>query len=227
MRFKRVFFLFGLGTLLLAQAAVPPLTADLVATGLYVISSAAGNTLVRLTANGLIFVDGQPERNFSALMAKARKISDQPVRVLILTHEDTLQMESDAKFVEQGAQLIAQANLAKRVPKALPFENEYTLRGGGVEVKLLHFANSHADDDTVVYFPAQRVVAVGDLLMTGKPSVDSAHAGSLAGWAAALTEILKLDFDVVVPAKGPLATRTDLEQFKLKLDALVNASTTQ
>ena len=37
-----------------------------------------------------------------------------------------------------------------------------------------------------------------------------------------IAQILKLDFDVVVPGKGPMATRAELEAFKTKIDTLVS-----
>src|SRR5450432_2106098 len=49
--------------------------------------------------------------------------------------------------------------------------------------------------------------------------------GSLAGWGPVLAQILKLDFDVVVPSKGPAITRADLEAFKTKIDTLASRAT--
>jgi hypothetical protein len=40
-----------------------------------------------------------------------------------------------------------------------------------------------------------------------------------------LAEILKLDFDVVVPGTGPTVKRADLEAFKTRIDALVSRAT--
>ncbi len=44
-------------------------------------------------------------------------------------------------------------------------------------------------------------------------------------WGPALAQILKLDFDVVVPSAGPMVTRADLEAFKTKMDTLVSRAT--
>jgi hypothetical protein len=42
------------------------------------------------------------------------------------------------------------------------------------------------------------------------------------GWGPVLSEILKLDFDVVVPGTGPMVGRAELEAFKSKIDTLVS-----
>ena len=65
-------------------------------------------------------------------------------------------------------------------------------------------------------------VAVGDLFTANTPDPDFASGGSLVGWGPVLAQILKLDFDVVAPSTGPMATRADLEAFKTKIDTLVS-----
>jgi hypothetical protein len=65
------------------------------------------------------------------------------------------------------------------------------------------------------------VFAVGDLFASA-PNPDYSAGGSLVGWGPVLTQILKLDFDVVVPGTGPMVTRADLESFEVKIDTLVS-----
>jgi glyoxylase-like metal-dependent hydrolase (beta-lactamase superfamily II) len=83
---------------------------------------------------------------------------------------------------------------------------------------------AHSSSDTVVYFPNLKVVAVGDLF-AATPNPDFSAGGSLVGWGPVLAQILKLDFDVVVPGAGPTVTRADLEAFKTKIDTLVSRAT--
>ena len=110
------------------------------------------------------------------------------------------------------------------VPIGLPtktYDDHLSLTLGGVSVRLMHFGNAHTDGDSVVYFPDLKVVAVGDLF-AACPDPDFSAGGSMVGWGPVLGEILKLDFDVVVPAKGPTVTRADLIAYKEKLDTLVS-----
>ena len=86
----------------------------------------------------------------------------------------------------------------------------------------MHFGNAHTDGDTVVYFPNLKVVAVGDLFTPDTPDPDFSGGGSLVDWGPVLDQILKLDFDVVVPSKGPMITRDDLVAFKTKVEILVS-----
>jgi len=214
-------------------------TAQLVKTGLYLISGGGANTLLRFSANGLILVDGKRPDNYRALMSQVRrisKISDLPVRVLIVTdhHED--HTGNNAKFLAAGVQIIAQENVrhnltaynpsgGKVAPPSYTYDRDFTLRLGGVEARLMHFGAAHTSGDTVVYFPNLKVVAVGDLFTPNTPDPDFSGGGSLVNWGPALAQILKLDFDVVAPSAGPLVNRADLEAFKTKIDTLVSRAT--
>jgi cyclase len=155
------------------------------------------------------------------------------VRVVILTNHHEDRSGTNAKFLAAGAQIIAQENVARNLatyhplsgqisPPTITYPNDYALRLGGVEVKLMHFGNAHTDGDTVVYFPNLKVVAVGDLFTPDTPDPDFSGAGSLVDWGPVLGQILKLDFDVVVPSKGPMITRDDLVAFKTKIEILIS-----
>jgi glyoxylase-like metal-dependent hydrolase (beta-lactamase superfamily II) len=66
---------------------------QMVKTGLFLISGGGANSLLRLSANGEILVDGKRLGNYAALMSQVReisKITDMPVRVVVITnhHED-------------------------------------------------------------------------------------------------------------------------------------------
>jgi len=208
---------------------------ELVKTGLYLISGQGSNSLLRLSANGLILVDGKLPGNYDAIRARSKKISDQPIRALILTNYDESRTGNNAKFVENGTAIVAQENVKlylasynsssnKPVPPAVTYANDYRIHLGGVDVQLLHFGNAHTNADTVVYFPNLKVVAVGDLVASA-PNPDYSAGGSLLGWGPVLAQVLKLDFDVAVPSEGSTVTRADVEAFKTKLDTLIARAT--
>ena len=80
----------------------PALTMEVVKTGLYLVSGGGGNSLLRLSANGLIIVDGKRQGNYRALMSQVRRVSkfsDLPVRFLILTDHHEQNAGNTAQFV--------------------------------------------------------------------------------------------------------------------------------
>ena len=212
-----------------------PLSADLIKTGLYMISGEE-NSLVRLSANGSIIVNGQSPGHHDALKRHVRRISELPIRLLITTDYHRPHAASNGLFLADGAQILAHDNVRRRLsaasvdgaPTVLPtktYDGQFSLTLGGIHVRLMHYGNAHTDGDSVVYFPDLKVVAVGDLF-AAVPDPDFSAGGSLVGWGPVLGEILKLDFDVVVPAMGPKVTRADLVAFKTRIDTLVSRART-
>jgi cyclase len=207
------------------------MTAQYVKTGLYVISGRGSNSVLRLSANGLILVDGKLPGGYDALLAQVKTISKQPVRALILTGCDESMTGTNAKFLENGTAIVVQENAQqnsgschssgdKTAPPIITYAREYQIRLGGVEAQLMHFGNAHSNADTIVYFPNLKVVAIGDLFAP-TPDPDYAAGGSLVDWGPVLAQVLKLDFDVAIPSAGPTITRAELEAFKVKIDKLV------
>lgn len=199
---------------------------QLVKTGLYLISGPGGNSLLRLSANGIILVDGQPAGNYRPFMAQVRsitRITDLPVRFLIVSDHHEEHTGDLRQFADAGVRIVAHSSVQQRlaVPPTITYDRDHTLHLGGIEARLIHPGRAHTGGDTVVYFPNLKVVAVGNLY-GATPEPDFAAGGSLTNWSAALGEVLKLDFDRVVPASGPTVSRRDLEAFKLKLETLVS-----
>jgi cyclase len=204
--------------------------------GLFFISGAGGNSLLRVTNEGLILMDGKLPGNYDPLMEQVRKISNLPIKYLITTHHHEDHTGNNAKFLEAGVQIIGQENLKKNLatynppggkvaPPTTTYDKDYTLRLGGVAVELHHYGNAHTSGDTVVYFPDLKVVAVSDVVTPGSPNADFAGGGSIVGWGPVLAEILKLDFDVAVPGTGPMLTKADVQAFKTKIDTLTSRAT--
>ena len=237
--FKYVLVLCAFGCVCSAQTPQPAseLTAQFVKTGLFMISGGGCNTLLRLSGNGLILVDGKLPGNYENIVKQAAKLSysDQPIRALIVTDSAENHNGNNAQFLAAGTQIVAQENVKQSLVQASPnggnvalptitFRDNYKLRLGGVEADLLHFGNAHTNGDTVVYFPNLKVVALGGLY-ANNPDPDFAAGGSLVEWSPVLAQVLKLDFDIAVPSSGPMISRAELEAFKSKIDTLLSRAT--
>jgi cyclase len=224
-------------------AGGPTLSADLVKTGLYLISGGGGNSLLRLSPSGSILVDGKEPGSYRALRSQIRrisKLSDLPVRVLIITDHHENHTGNYTQFVAAGVAVLAQENSKRYLPAApatpasgakppgptVGFDREYRLRMGGIEAHLFHFGNAHTDNDTVVHFPDLKVVALGDLFTPDTPVPDFASGGSLVGWGPALEQVLKLDFELAVPSTGPPVARADVAAFKTRIETLAARAST-
>jgi glyoxylase-like metal-dependent hydrolase (beta-lactamase superfamily II) len=218
------------------RGAPQPPAIQQVKPGLYMITGAGANSLVRVTSQGLIVVDGKlpGEANYNALMALIKGVSDQPVKYLIVTHHHADHTGNNQRFLDAGVQIVAHENLKKNLvtyavdPKPAPPTitypgDEYTVQLGDVKVELHHFGRAHTSGDTVVYFPDLKVVALSDVVTTGKtgPLIDYAGGGSAADWTNVLAGVLKLDFDAAIPGNGDVLTKADVAAYKTKFDTVI------
>jgi cyclase len=187
--------------------------ADLVAYG--------GNATIYLTGNGVILVDSKFERVHDDVKSKIKSLTDQPVKYVILTHNHGDHSGGAAKFEAEGAQVIISTrdreNLAKTPNQswlpAMTYSGNATLFLGGKEIDLRQM-RGHTSGDTVVYFPAERVVCAGDLVTLPWDDipliVNYADGGNWTDWSRSIDELLKMDWDVLIPGHGPAIDKRQL-----------------
>ncbi len=222
---------------LIAQRGAPqPQAIQQVKPGLYLITGAGGNSTLRITSEGLILVDGKlpSEANYNELMALIKSVSDKPIKYLIVTHHHQDHTGNNQRFLDAGIPVVATENLKnnlvtytanpKPAPPSVTYPGaEYSIKLGGETVELHHFGRAHTSGDTVVYFPAQKVVCVSDVVTTGKtgPLIDYPGGGSALDWSNVLASILKLDFDAAIPGNGDPLTKADVQAYKMKFDTVI------
>ena len=220
------------GTALLAPVALagsPPaskLDTTKVGDGLYVIHNALvpGNVTVMVTNDGVLLVDDKFESDLDNLLAEVRKLTSQPVKYVINTHYHGDHTGANARLQAMGVQVVASSNARAKMVEAkqpgwpsITVENRGTVHLGGKRAEIYYFGRSHTDGDVVVYFPDQKVVAMGDMFTFGDDVpqlVDYAGGGSARAWPNTLDGVLMLDFNAVVPGHGPNATKADLRKFR-------------
>src|ERR1700688_1302833 len=85
--------------------------------GLYMVAGAGANSLVRVTNDGVILVDGKlaGDQNYTGLIEQIKTVTDKPVKFLIVTHHHADHTGNNAKFLEAGAQVIGHENLKKKL----------------------------------------------------------------------------------------------------------------
>jgi glyoxylase-like metal-dependent hydrolase (beta-lactamase superfamily II) len=120
-------------------------------------------------------------------------------------------------------------------PPSLTYTDRMSVVLGGKQVDLRHFGPCHTDGDTFVYFPAHKVIAMGDCFNTGNgrglnPTgsatpgfyVDYTTGGSLRSFPQAADAALKLEWDVIVPGHGPVTDRAGFLRWRKEIDVLTS-----
>ena len=228
------------------QAPPAPMAIKQVKPGLYMVTGFGGNSIVRVTDQGVILVDTKNlgDGPFNDLVAQIKTVTSQPVKYVFITHVHQDHAGNIGRFKAAGAEVITYEGLKKNLetggldgkgytsPAGKPDPPSSTYSGRNREVKVgnvvaraYHFANAHTSGDSVVLFPDVRVIAFGDEFVDQQPNADLPNGGSVLTYPKALEEALKLDWDVAIPGHGnnPM-TRADVQAYQKKWAAIARKS---
>ena len=219
----------------------PPMKIEKIKPDLYFITGGGGNSELRVTKAGAFLVDTKNlnDKDYGDLMRLIGETTKEPVKIVVDTHHHADHTGNNEKFLAAGAQVIGQENIPKifehytttlaphtpASPNVL-YKDKKDVKLGGVDFKLYHFSAGHTGGDTIVYFPKDKAIAFGDLLVEAPtvPNYDAGNGqGSLLGFQKELAEGLKLKWDVAFPGHGaePM-TRDQVVEYKKKIDQLIS-----
>jgi len=212
-----------------------------VAGNIYMLQGAGGNIAASIGDDGIVIVDDQfaPLAEKIQASLKSLGITNKPVRFVINTHYHGDHTGGNAPFSTAGSTVIAQDNVRKRLESggtagnggslhmenkpaekaALPiitFEHDVTVHLNGEDIRALHFPAGHTDGDSIIFFPKNNVVHMGDdFVRYGFPFIDVASGGSVQGMIAAMEKATaQLPPDVkVIPGHGALSNLDDVREF--------------
>ena len=214
---------------------------------IYMLEGAGGNIAASIGEDGIVIVDDQfaPLADKIQASLKSLGITDKPVRFVINTHYHGDHTGGNAPFANAGSTVIAQDNVRKRMAssgtagngpggsihmetkptekEALPiitFEHDVTVHLNGEDIRALHFPAGHTDGDSIIFFPKNNVVHMGDdFVRYGFPFIDVSSGGSVQGMIAAMEKATaQLPADVkVIPGHGQLSNLDDVRAFTTML----------
>jgi cyclase len=214
---------------------------------IYMLEGAGGNIAASIGEDGIVIVDDQfaPLADKIQATLKSLGITDKPVRFVINTHYHGDHTGGNAPFANTGSTVIAQDNVRKRMAtggaagngpggsihienkpaekEALPiitFEHDVTVHLNGEDIRALHFPAGHTDGDSIIFFPKNNVVHMGDdFVRYGFPFIDVTSGGSVQGMIAAMEKATaQLPPDVkVIPGHGQLSNLDDVREFTTML----------
>ncbi len=222
---------------------VTDLRVQVVRPGLHVIAGAGGNVVVWSGAEGLVLVDTGLATSSAALVAAVTRISESPVRFVIVTHGHADHAGGNEAFAHQGAVVIGHESLREHggqdpavpagnteatviTPAARPVlttTDAFALHLNGDRLDAVHVADAHTASDIVVRWNEADVVALGDIYWSGQyPYIDVESGGSLAGMVAAVEGTLARSNarTVVIPGHGAVSNRAELAAYRDMLVAV-------
>ena len=165
------------------------------------------------------------------VIQKVRQITDKPIKYVVLTHYHAVRVLGASGYKSEGLeQIIASQDTYDlivergqqdmdseigRFPRlfqavesvpgltwpTITFNGEMTLWMGKLEVKIKQVGRGHTKGDTIVYLPSQKICFSGDLV-----EADAAcYTGDayLADWPQTLDNLAAMNFEKLVPGRGP------------------------
>jgi cyclase len=192
----------------------------------YVIFGAGSNVVMHVGAEGVILVDAGSEAMADRVIAEVRKITSDPIRLIINTSADPDHIGGNERIARAGVNLnpnafnsgdraagvLAHENVLNRISAPTGQQAPYPVGIWPTEtyiskiksmylndegIQVIHQPAAHSDGDSIVFFRRADVVVTGDILdLRGFPVIDTAGGGTVQGELAALNGLL----DLAIPA---------------------------
>jgi glyoxylase-like metal-dependent hydrolase (beta-lactamase superfamily II) len=252
--------LLAAGIALALRAAEPPVVAPIeLAAGVYMLRGSGGepdsgnlgrvgNAGFIVGRSGVLAIDtGTSYLHGRALLAAIRSVTDQPVRLVLITHTRQEFLFGAAAFREQGIPIAMQQAaarlMASRCETCLQTlrttVGEESMRGTtmfvpdrsfadpleidaaaliGRPIQVLCFGHSSGPGDIAVYDPRSRTLFAGGMLDALR--IPDVIDSDLERWREALRSLQALPVEVIVPGHGPSGSKRVITQVERYLDQL-------
>jgi cyclase len=163
------------------------------------------------------------EESAKRMIAEIRKVSQNPIRRILLTHSDRDHVNGLSAF-PAGTTIVSHEETRRYMDEAfkgdtlraflpdITFASRATVYADTAKIELIYFGPAHTSGDAVILFPADKVAFVGDLLTVGRdPLIHLSKNGTSFGLVKVLKAILRLDADVFVSGHSDVAGRAEIE----------------
>ena len=181
-----------------------------------------------ITTDGVVVVNaGASYLLAQALHNEIKKLTNQPVKYVILENAQGHAMLGSNYWQQQGAKIVSQkdgAAVMKRYAKSsvermkarqkekgkftepstadIIFDDKYEIKLGGTIIQALHLGPAHSPGDIVVWLPQQKVVIAGDMAFHQRLLPVTDHTDTAAWIDTWNNGFETLGAEIVVPGHG-------------------------
>jgi glyoxylase-like metal-dependent hydrolase (beta-lactamase superfamily II) len=203
------------------------------APGTYANSGHNNNLSFVITDAGVLVVNaGDNYLLAKALHDEIKKITDQPVKFVVLENGQGHAMLGSNYWQEQGVPVIAHVDAAHEIEEQsfallevmqervkekaagtkvvmpdITFEDDKVIELGGERIELLNLGPAHSPGDIIVWLPGKKLVISGDMAFHQRMLPLFEHTDT-AAWIETWAEFEALGAEVVIPGHGE---PTDME----------------
>lgn len=194
-----------------AQGGGPKFEMTKVADNVYSFRFIIHRNMVVITDEGVIISDPLNPAAAGIMMAEIKKLTDQPVKYVIYSHNHWDHISGGKVFADQGAKII-QHELAAKATRPHPAVVKATetwsgerhkITLGGQTVELIYVGESHGAGMTVMRLPNHKILHTVDIVTPGRVAFTIMPDFVPFKWALALKKVEQLDFERIIPGHGP------------------------
>ena len=218
---------------------------------LAIVDGGGTNVVAFSSGDGLLLVDSGAPRSGDKVMAELKSWNaNAKIQTLFNTHYHLDQTGNNQMFASLGANIIAHDRTRQwmstdywvpeldRYEKARPkearptetFETSGSMTNGDEKIDYGYLLLAHTSGDIYVFFRKANVLAVGDVASPLRdPALDYFTGAWIGGRVDAMDKILTLanEQTKIVPAYGPVVTRTEFKAERDMLEEVRNRLWTQ
>jgi cyclase len=202
----------------------------------YLLQGAGGNMALQTGPEGNILIDASFAPAVPRILEAIATVSHDRADTLINTHWHGDHTGGNEGLHAAGFTICAHQNTRLRlttsqtmkmfhstVPAApagalpaITFDNTMQVWRNGDSLDLVHFDPAHTDTDIYIHFHKADVLHVGDIFFNGVyPFIDEGTGGTIGGMILAVEKALSVAgaSTKIIPGHGPLAAKSDLQQY--------------
>ena len=211
-----------------AQPSTPDNEITKLADDVYLFRHKFHQSIFVTTPKGVIATDPISADAATWLKTEITKLTDQPVRYVIYSHNHNDHITGgnvfagSATFVSHAAareKILQAADPTTPVPD-VTFSDRMSIDLGGKHVELIYSGKNHSDNSLVVLLPQHKLLFAVDFIPVDTVAYRTLPDGYPDEWIESLKQVEQLDFDVLVPGHGKIGKKEHVQLFRGYLEDL-------
>ena len=165
-------------------------------------------SLFLVTSKGVIAIESVSTQHAKGLIQAIKEVTDQPIKLLLHSHNHCDHSNGGQVFKNAGATTIAhveaynwmKANVGSDmvVPDEYWEGNRKDIKLGDTTIELHYMGMNHGLGMTIFRLPKQKTAYIADLVTPNRVMFSIVPDFNIREWERTLEEILKLDFDKAI-----------------------------
>lgn len=220
--------LLGHGSVASAQQSRPNDEITKLGDDVYLFRHQFHQSIFITTPQGVIVTDPIGPEAAAWLKTEIAKLTDQPVRYVVYSHDHADHISGGAVFADtaqfvshrRAREAILKDSLVQTPPPNLTFTDRMFIDLGGKHVELIYTGRNHSDNSLVVLLPQDKLLFAVDFIPVEAVAYRTLPDSYPDDWIESLKQVEQLDFETLVPGHGKIGKKVHVEQFRRYLEDL-------